>query len=448
EQTSQELFKKIKAAQYNFPSFFPAGPKPLIQRILVVDPNRRYTLAQIKQDPWFLAGVPYDDSKDLKNLSKLADVKVSSSDMAHALESIDDSELQTKGGQGGKKGADASGPQKKGPGQVVNPTFAAASGGVGATKQEDQQLPAVAGTMQRKAVGAPIDQKKPTTLNAFELIAASGALDITPILDADSRAVRVKRDTIFSTTQGAELVMKRIEDELKKLPGQIKHSNQFKMRIAMPMPGGIMTAKIEVFMVTTNLHLIDVRRGKGSVLDFYRWYKQFRISLNDISPYNPEFSDQVAPPSARSQQILNSLNQRQSQSNMQSSSGGQYPQRVQQQQQYSQQQVPQQGQKPQYVPQQQGQQGQSYNQGSFSNPYGPQVQSGSAPQQQQGGQPQRMSPQQQQSPGQSQGPNPNAKPQMRQLPSPGSPQGVPPNIRSPILPGQGQPQNRPQGGYQ
>ncbi|KAA6329151.1 MAG: hypothetical protein EZS28_053637, partial [Streblomastix strix] len=141
-------------------------------------------------------------------------------------------------------------------------------------------------------------QKKPTTLNAFELIAASGALDITPILDADSRAVRVKRDTIFSTTQGAELVMKRIEDELKKLPGQIKHSNQFKMRIAMPMPGGIMTAKIEVFMVTTNLHLIDVRRGKGSVLDFYRWYKQFRISLNDISPYNPEFSDQVAPPSA------------------------------------------------------------------------------------------------------------------------------------------------------
>ncbi|KAA6391848.1 MAG: putative CBL-interacting protein kinase 8, partial [Streblomastix strix] len=156
EQTSQELFKKIKAAQYNFPSFFPAGPKPLIQRILVVDPNRRYTLAQIKQDPWFLAGVPYDDSKDLKNLSKLADVKVSSSDMAHALESIDDSELQTKGGQGGKKGVDASGPQKKGPGQVVNPTFAAASGGVGATKQEDQQLPAVAGTMQRKAVGAPI----------------------------------------------------------------------------------------------------------------------------------------------------------------------------------------------------------------------------------------------------------------------------------------------------
>lgn len=57
EQTMSALFAKIKEADYAYPKFFTQPVITLIDRILVADPKKRATLAQVKQDPWFVCDI-------------------------------------------------------------------------------------------------------------------------------------------------------------------------------------------------------------------------------------------------------------------------------------------------------------------------------------------------------------------------------------------------------
>lgn len=47
------LFRKIQKAEFNYPSWFSAPIRDLIDRILVADPTKRVTVADIMADPWF-----------------------------------------------------------------------------------------------------------------------------------------------------------------------------------------------------------------------------------------------------------------------------------------------------------------------------------------------------------------------------------------------------------
>jgi serine/threonine protein kinase len=49
------LIRKITTLDFKWPreSRMGPGPRDLLQRILVVDPDVRYTIQQIKQHPWF-----------------------------------------------------------------------------------------------------------------------------------------------------------------------------------------------------------------------------------------------------------------------------------------------------------------------------------------------------------------------------------------------------------
>lgn len=50
---TSNLYKKILGAEYQIPSFVSPSCKDLIQRVLNTDPEKRYSLAQIKAHPWF-----------------------------------------------------------------------------------------------------------------------------------------------------------------------------------------------------------------------------------------------------------------------------------------------------------------------------------------------------------------------------------------------------------
>nr|KAJ0207850.1 hypothetical protein LSAT_V11C500236580 [Lactuca sativa] len=52
------LFKKIKSGIYTLPSHLSAGARDLIPRMLVVDPVKRITIAELRQHPWFKAQLP------------------------------------------------------------------------------------------------------------------------------------------------------------------------------------------------------------------------------------------------------------------------------------------------------------------------------------------------------------------------------------------------------
>nr|CAB3455356.1 unnamed protein product [Digitaria exilis] len=50
------LYKKISEAQFSCPSWFSAGSKKLITRILDPNPSTRITVSQVQKDPWFKKG--------------------------------------------------------------------------------------------------------------------------------------------------------------------------------------------------------------------------------------------------------------------------------------------------------------------------------------------------------------------------------------------------------
>ncbi|XP_024543504.1 SNF1-related protein kinase catalytic subunit alpha KIN10 [Selaginella moellendorffii] len=52
------LFKKIKGGIYTLPSHLSSGAKDLIPRMLLVDPMKRMTVAEIREHPWFQVNLP------------------------------------------------------------------------------------------------------------------------------------------------------------------------------------------------------------------------------------------------------------------------------------------------------------------------------------------------------------------------------------------------------
>jgi 5'-AMP-activated protein kinase catalytic alpha subunit len=56
EGTTAALFRKIQAADFQYPNFFTTSARSLISSILVVDPANRYTLSQIKNHQWMKGG--------------------------------------------------------------------------------------------------------------------------------------------------------------------------------------------------------------------------------------------------------------------------------------------------------------------------------------------------------------------------------------------------------
>lgn len=71
------LFKKIKGGIYTLPSHLSGGARDLIPRMLLVDPLKRVTIAEIKQHPWFqfrlrryLAVPPPDTAQQAKRVDE------------------------------------------------------------------------------------------------------------------------------------------------------------------------------------------------------------------------------------------------------------------------------------------------------------------------------------------------------------------------------------------
>jgi len=50
---TKKLYKKIMTADYELPRFISNGVKDLIQKILNVEEEERYTISNIMNHPWF-----------------------------------------------------------------------------------------------------------------------------------------------------------------------------------------------------------------------------------------------------------------------------------------------------------------------------------------------------------------------------------------------------------
>ena len=227
------LFRKIAAADYTTPPWFTDGAKALLAKILVADGKKRATLDEIRQDPWFALNY-----NPIKCVQAADDVVVGAAEVDKAIAAT--GEMAQQGG--------------------AAPAPSAGSGPPPAS-----------------SIGATA----PATMNAFDLILMSGALDLTPMLHTTNKTVKVQRATRFVLEKPAKQILEDVEATLKKEDIQVtSFPATFKLKAITHVPGkGVLSFTVQVLALAENLHMVDIRRGKGDTLEYQKLYRRLHELL-------------------------------------------------------------------------------------------------------------------------------------------------------------------------
>jgi len=227
EPTMPALFTRIVRADFSYPEWFSPSVKKLISSILVVEPTKRATLAQIKTSEWFIEG-GFQES----------DISV---DVDRNL-LIDDADFMDL-----------------------------------PIDEYDDDVPLAQSILNSQTVTV----RAPPMMNAFELVAMCGGLDLTPQLNDGAAAIR--RYTRFHSTLPASEILFRLSTALRdaNIP-HTTHPAAFKVKVQTGGDRGPLRCTIQVFAVAPGLHLVDWRRGAGDAVVFRKFYEVMREQLQDL----------------------------------------------------------------------------------------------------------------------------------------------------------------------
>jgi len=220
EPTMAALFRKIQKADFSYPSWFSEKSRAILDRILVADPEQRATLQDLQNDPWML------EDQD-KPVNSTADTKIS--DVETDKDKID----------------------------------AAIEEGVEETGEE------------------PLS-KVPRTMNAFELINLCGGMTMQRLLKT-SEEHKVKKQTHFVSPYPVGAIMDRLEQVLSDKGCEINASrDQNKIKAISITQKGAVGVIIQVYLMAPELHFVEVRRGKGDIMEYQKFFGELVNSISDI----------------------------------------------------------------------------------------------------------------------------------------------------------------------
>ncbi|XP_027332803.1 CBL-interacting serine/threonine-protein kinase 24 isoform X1 [Abrus precatorius] len=134
---------------------------------------------------------------------------------------------------------------------------------------------------QYVAERSEITERGPLIMNAFEMIALSQGLNLSPLFDRHQDYV--KRQTRFVSRKPAKVIISSIEAVAESMSLKV-HSRNYKMRLE-----GISINKVgqfavvlEVFEVAPSLFMVDVRKAAGDTFDYHKFYKNLCAKLENI----------------------------------------------------------------------------------------------------------------------------------------------------------------------
>ncbi|KAL5198578.1 hypothetical protein ABZP36_002090 [Zizania latifolia] len=213
-----DMYKKIGKAEFKCPSWFTTDVRRLLLRILDPNPSTRISMEKIMENPWFRKGL---DAKLLRyNLQKKDAVPV---DMNADFDSLN-------------------------------------SGTMSVSKQQEA--------------------KKPSNLNAFDIISLSTGLDLSGMFEESD-----KKESKFTSTSTASTIISKIEDIAKGLRLKLtkKDGGLLKMEGSKPGRKGVMGIDAEIFEVTPTFHLVELKKTNGDTLEYRKVLNQeMRPALKDI----------------------------------------------------------------------------------------------------------------------------------------------------------------------
>nr|AFW98257.1 calcineurin B-like-interacting protein kinase [Hordeum brevisubulatum] len=215
------MYKKIGKAEFKCPSWFSSDIRRLLLRILDPNPSTRISIEKIMEHPWFRKGL---DAKLLRYNLQAKDA-VPASDMTATSDSLSSSNSAIEG-----------------------------------KEQETKKL---------------------SNMNAFDIISLSTGLDLSGMFEDNDK----KRESKFTSTNSASTIVSKIEDIAKGMQLKLvkKDGGMLKMEGSKPGRKGVMSIDAEIFEVTPDFHLVELKKTNGDTLEYQRVFNQeMRPALKDI----------------------------------------------------------------------------------------------------------------------------------------------------------------------
>ncbi|KAM3371983.1 hypothetical protein ACQJBY_019062 [Aegilops geniculata] len=215
------MYKKIGKAEFKCPSWFSSDIRRLLLRILDPNPSTRISIERIMEHPWFRKGL---DAKLLRYNLQAKDA-VPAADMTATSDSLSCSNSATEG--------------------------------------KEQEA------------------KKLANLNAFDIISLSTGLDLSGMFEDNDK----KRESKFTSTNSASTIVSKIEDIAKCMRLKLVKKDGGMMRMESFKPGrkGVMSIDAEIFEVTPDFHLVELKKTNGDTIEYQKVLNQeMRPALKDI----------------------------------------------------------------------------------------------------------------------------------------------------------------------
>lgn len=125
------------------------------------------------------------------------------------------------------------------------------------------------------------EAEKLTNLNAFDIISLSSGFDLSGMFEENTN----KEESKFTSTNTATTIISKLEDIAKSLRLKFvkKDGGLLKMEGSKPGRKGVMSINAEIFQITPNFHLVEIKKANGDTLEYQKVMKQdMRPALKDI----------------------------------------------------------------------------------------------------------------------------------------------------------------------
>jgi serine/threonine protein kinase len=125
------------------------------------------------------------------------------------------------------------------------------------------------------------EERKPINMNAFDIISLSAGLDLSGMFEESDK----KKESKFTSTNTSSAIISKIEDVAKSLRLKLtkKDGGLLKMEGSKPGRKGVMGIDAEIFEVSPNLHLVEIKKANGDTLEYQKVLNQeMRPALRDI----------------------------------------------------------------------------------------------------------------------------------------------------------------------
>jgi hypothetical protein len=276
-----KLFAKIQKAEFSYPAWFSAPAKALISQILVPDPLKRLTLPNIEANPWFIGPDNYHDDNNPFSHGIPPPSATQAAAEAHA--------------------AGAAAAASAAAGAARASPAAGASGGkqlqhVPSAKDIEDAVGSLDdGHVVEEASPAP-GAGLPPVLNAFDLVNMLGGMELGRMMEvagggaagAGAGAAGGDRRPAapqFLSSAPVATLLSRLSASLKAIDAIVTVDE-----VGHSVTGRLVTGRGEISMTCTvyrigdgAMHLVEIRRGRGDVLEFQNLAKKVRDSTADLA---------------------------------------------------------------------------------------------------------------------------------------------------------------------